>query len=404
MSMDIGAENAKVEIGPGEGEFLARAAALRELVKSEAEKSENAGRTSLKVVEAFREAGLFWLLVPRSVGGHDTSTVAFARMVEEIASADACTAWSMMSNGIATMVASIYCSDEHVARMFGGSHLPVMAATYAPTGKAVRDGESYLCSGRYGFGSGISHADWASSAFVLHEDGKVAMQGDGNPRVVGAFVETSRINILGNWDVVGLQATGSYDYEVPEQKIPESWTFNQYWTEPQRSSRMATLGTITAVCAGHTAELLGIARRSLHEAARMASQKKRLYAAQSIADSPTFRLDFVRNEALFQAARALAYDVFAAADRNADAGKALSQAEIQRVRQVATWVHQVCRDIAVFAFGSVSSSLRKPSALGRNLVDAAVGVQHLIVNQMTLMDASPFIIEKWAEASAQSVE
>lgn len=401
--MDVTINKTNPKVVSDSSEFLCKARELRDLVKAEAVKPENAQNTSAIVVDEFRKAGFYWMMVPRGVGGFDTGIVEFCEVVEELASADSSTAWSMMANCVATMVAANFCTDEHVERMFSGKRKPVMAATYAPSGKAIPDGADYLCSGRYGFGSGIMNADWVSSAFVLNESGNVVMMDDGRPRVLGAFIEASKVKILGNWDVVGLQSTGSYDYEVPEQKVPKSWCFNQYWTEPKRASMAATLGTMIGACSGHTAELLGIARRSLHEAARAATLKKRLYATQSTSDTPVFQLEFTRYEALFQAARALFYNVLKAADEKAAANISPNAEEIQRVRQVATWVHQVCRDITVFSFGSVSSSIRQPSVLGRNLVDAAVGVQHLIINQMTMIDVAPAIIEKWAEDSAQSV-
>lgn len=384
--------------------FAKRAAGLRDLIQSEAEKSENASRTSLVTVEAFREAGFYWLLVPRSLGGADTGIVEFAALAEELSSADSSSGWSLAAQGIATMVAANFCSDEHVGRMFAGARLPVMTATYAPTGNAVRRGGAYVGGGRYSFGSGISHADWVSSALVVQEDGKPVLQDDGKPRVVGAFLPADKVDILGNWDVVGMQATGSFDYEVPEQTIPESWTFNQYWTEPKRPSLAATIGTLVAVCAGHTGVALGIARRSLHEAARAATVKKRLYATASISDAPTFQLDFVRHEALFRAARARAYEVFAEVDRKAAAGEAPSSSEIQRVRQVTTWTHQVCRDVAVAAYGSVSSSLRQPSILGRNVLDVAVAAQHIIASDGALLESAPSIIDEWADENSRSVE
>ncbi len=386
----------------GDG-FVARAMELRALIRAEADKPENAGATSRLVVDAFRDAGFYWLLVPKSLGGADTGITEFAALAEELASADSSSGWSLAAQGIGTMVAANFCGDEHVERMFGGPRPPVMTATYAPTGKAVRDGDFYLGGGRYAFGSGISHADWVSSAMVVHEDGKPVLEADGKPRVVGAFVPADQVRILGNWDVAGMQATGSFDYELPEQKIPASWTFNQYWTEPMRQSRAATVGTLVAVCAGHTGVALGIARRSLHEVAQAASLKKRLYASASVADTPTFKLDFIRHEALFQAARARAYGLFAAADRKADAGEALSEGEIQIIRQMTTWTHHVCRDVAAFAYSSVSSSLRRPSILARNMLDIAVAAQHYIANDMTLFEAAPIVIDRWADESAQSV-
>ncbi len=371
---------------------------------SEAAKPENAVRTSSEVVSAFRNAGFYWLLVPKELGGSDRGLADFTLLAEELSSADSSAGWTIAAQGIATMVAANYGSDAHVERMFGGSRLPVVSATYAPSGKAEATKQGYRGGGRYSFGTGIGHADWVSSALVVHENGKPLTQADGRNRVVGAIVPVDRVNILGNWEVVGMEATGSFDYELPEQDVPADWTFNQYWTEPMRASRAATIGTLTAVCAGHTGVALGIARRSLHEAALAATAKKRLFATNSISDNPTFKLDFVRMDALYQAARSRAYAIFKEVDENADAGATPTETEIHRVRQVATWTHQVCRDVCAFAYGSVSSSLRRPSILGRNLFDAAVASQHVIVSDMSLFDASPSIIDQWASEQTASVE
>ena len=376
--------------------YAERARGLRDLIEAETAKPENSGTMAPALVEALRDAGLFWLLVPRALGGSDVSTVTFIEMVEELAGSDAATAWSLMANSVATMVAATYSSDAHVQRMFGGDRLPIMTSTYAPTGRVVAVDGHYRGGGTHNWGTGIGHADWVSGANVVFENGAPVIGADGKPKVVGAFLRKDQIRLAGNWDVVGLQATGSFDYEVPEQDIPADWTFNQYWTEPQRPSKSANLGTLVVVCAGHTAVMLGIARRALHEAARLTSKKKRLYSADCIAATPVIQTDFLKHEALFQAARALTMDVFAEADRAAEAGHGLTDLQIQRVRQVTTWTHQVCRDVVNQAFGSVSSALRNPSVLGKCMTDIAVAAHHIIAGPMSLVDAAPMIIDSWA--------
>ncbi len=374
-----------------------KAVGLRCLIEAEAAKPENSGTMSPVVVEALRERELFWLLVPTELGGKDVETIAFIQLIEEVAGSDAATAWTLMANSVATMVAAVYSSDAHVARMFGGDRKPIMASSYAPSGRATLADGVYRAGGRHSFGSGIAHADWVSGAHMVIDGETPVMQENGTPKVVGAFLRKDQIELAGNWDVVGLQATGSYDYVVPEQDIPSDWTFNQYWTEPKRDSLAARLGTMVVVCAGHTAVMLGMARRSLHEAARIASQRKRLHSPDCIATTPVFQNEFMKHEALFQAARALTLDTFGHADRLAGQGQAMTDLDLQRVRQVTTWTHGVCKEVVGFAYGSVSSSLRNPSVLGKYLVDSSVGAQHIIANAMSLIDAAPPIIGNWAE-------
>ncbi|WP_088306495.1 acyl-CoA dehydrogenase family protein [Novosphingobium sp. B 225] len=379
-----------------EQDIIKKAESLRDLIEAEAAKPENSGTMSPVVVEALRKHELFWLLVPADLGGQDVETTAFIRLIEEVASSDAATAWTLMANSVATMVAAVYSSDAHIERMFGGANKPIMASTYAPSGRATFANGVYRAGGRHSFGSGIAHADWVSGAHMVMDGEAPVMLDNGMPKVVGAFLPKDQIELAGNWDVVGLQATGSFDYVVPEQDISADWIFNQHWTEPQRESLAAQLGTMVVVCAGHTAVMLGMARRALHEAARIASQRKRLHSPDCIATTPVFQNEFMKHEALFQAARALTLDTFSHADRLAGQGQAMTDLDLQRVRQVTTWTHGVCKDVVGFAYGSVSSSLRNPSVLGKYLVDSSVGAQHIIANAMSLIDAAPPIIENWA--------
>lgn len=44
------------------------------------------------------------------------------------------------------------------------------------------------------------------------------------PEMICYIVPADRVELKGNWDVMGLCGTGSYDYEVPEQFISEGQT------------------------------------------------------------------------------------------------------------------------------------------------------------------------------------
>lgn len=382
-------------------ELLDRARALRGLIEAEAENAERNGTVSLQVVEAMREAGLFWTLCPRALGGSEESILAHIRVLEEISSADGSTGWTLMANATATTVAATHCTDEHVARMFGGHRLPVMALAFAPSGRVTVAEGGYKGGGRFGFGSGIAHADWVSGGLIVMDGGAPRKTADGMPEVIGAFVPKSQIRLHGNWNVTGLQGTGSYDFEIPDQSLPAEWTFNQYFTEPRRGGAISAIGTKCYAAAGHVAVVLGMARRSLQEIARITSQRKRLGSTETIAMSPVFRMEFMKYEALFQAARALVLDAYGSAEATAKTGKPVPTVELSRLRQAVTWGHQAAKEVVLFSFGAgASSSLRNPSVLGRCLRDITVAAQHIIVDPQSMVEAAPDVIARWADTGA----
>jgi alkylation response protein AidB-like acyl-CoA dehydrogenase len=381
-------------------EFVTRARGLRELIEREADNGEKSGTMPPSVVEALRQAELFWVLCPREVGGAAESVLTYMAMLEEVSSFDASTGWTLMANSTATLVAATLCTDEHLARMFGGPTRPVMALTFAPSGRCTPTESGFKGTGRYGFGSGINHADWVSGGMIVHENGKPKMLPNGMPQVVGAFLPKGQIRLLGNWDVVGLQGTGSYDFEIPEQVIPADHTYDQYFTSPRRGGAVAALGVPTTAAAGHVSVVLGMARRALHEIARIASQRKRLGSSEMIASNALFRSEFMKHAALYDAARALVFDRYGVAEAAARAGQPVTKLMQSRMRQAVTWGHIAARDVVQFCYGAgASGSLRNPSVLGRLLRDVSVAAQHIIVDPMSMVEHAPEVIAFWAEPS-----
>lgn len=383
-------------------DYVARARALRGLIEREADNTERNGTLAPVVVDAMRDAELFWLMCPPEVGGAGGGLLTYIAMLEEVSRSDGSSGWTLMANSTATLVAATLCSDSHVDRMFGGPKKPIMALTFAPSGKCVEEGSSIKGTGRYGFGSGIGHADWVSGGMVVHGgDGKPTMLPGGMPKVLGAFVPKDQIKLLGGWNVVGLQGTGSYDFEIPEQSIPADYTFDQYFNNPRRGGAISRIGVPTTAAAGHVAVVLGMARRALQEVARIASMRKRLGSAETIASNALFRAEFMKHEALYRAARALVMESYGDAEKAAKAGQPITKLQTSHMRQAVTWGHTAAREVVQFAYGAgASGSLRNPSVLGRLLKDVSVAAQHILVDPMSMVEMSPDVIASWADADA----
>src|ERR1700680_3811691 len=58
------------------------------------------------IVEALHEARLFRMLVPRSLDGDEVSPVAFMHAIEELAKADASTAWCVAETSVFSTISS----------------------------------------------------------------------------------------------------------------------------------------------------------------------------------------------------------------------------------------------------------------------------------------------------------
>jgi alkylation response protein AidB-like acyl-CoA dehydrogenase len=79
---------------PGFG-LIERARALAPLIAQEADEIERTRRLTAPVTSALIENGLYRVLLPQSLGGTEAPPEIFMQMLEEVAKADASTAWCL---------------------------------------------------------------------------------------------------------------------------------------------------------------------------------------------------------------------------------------------------------------------------------------------------------------------
>src|ERR1700751_6457753 len=91
---------------------------LQALITRKADEIERTRRLTPAVTSALIENGLYRALLPQSVGGHEAPLEIFMQMQEEVAKADASTAWCLGQCSVWAMTAAYL--DADVAReMFG---------------------------------------------------------------------------------------------------------------------------------------------------------------------------------------------------------------------------------------------------------------------------------------------
>lgn len=375
-------------------EYLARAREVAKVIDAEANAIEAGATITRPVYDALAEAGLFWILVPEEYGGAGLDIVSAFKVIQELTRADGSTGWAFMANSCSTGVAVGYTNPEGAREMFAGVDKGITAGMVVPTGKGVRVEGGYRVTGRFQFASGSAHASWIGAGFVVHDDqGNPIVDADGQPEARIAWIPKEKVEFLGNWSVMGMVGTGSYDYQVNDEFVPERFTMDTFSTVPVRPEAVYKLGLLGIGVGGHAPVALGLAERALEEIARIVSEKVRPGYDGFVGDSDVFRIEFARHEALFKAACAFVYEVFGDAEDTAAAGLPISEEQHARLRQAATWVQEVAGDVVMFAHRwAGSATVRTPSVLGRCVRDAAVATQHALIDRMTLSDAAGAIL------------
>lgn len=372
---------------PGPDDLVARARSLRELIETEAEEAERLGTTTKRVIDAVAEQRLFWTMVPEACGGLEAPIETALGVFEELAYADGSTGWSVMANATSTCFVSIYCDDDAVRAVFATDAPGIVAGMFGPVGQAIPVDGGYRITGKYQFGSGIAHASWVAAGAIAQDPatGEATTTPSGLPAMLVGFVPAADIELRGNWDVMGLAGTGSFDYAVDNQDVTLGRTFMLLEANARRGGDMYRLGLFGLVASGHAGFALGVGKRALVEVLETAATKQRMGTFEPVTSQQLFQHDFAMHDAAMRAASSYVYDVFGEAEATVLSGRDCTLVEQQRLRQATTYATRVAADAAHFAYTwAGTNALRNSSVLQRCFRDIHAGTQHIYVDNNTL--------------------
>lgn len=353
---------------------LATARSLRPLIEAHA--SSAGAPVAPEVVAALDAAGLYGGLAPRAVGGLELGLLDNLDLTIEISAADGSTGWCYMACVTTGAFFGAWAGDDFVGSAYAAG-VPRMAGQLAPNGTARRVDGGYVVTGDYQFASAIDHSDLVGMGFLVTD-------GDGPPEFRMGAVAKSAVDVTGNWDVLGLRATASYDYSVRDVFVAEAATFG--YAAPgslaphhRRGGPVYDLGIMILTSVGHAGWALGLARRALDEVTALAPTKHRMGSATRLADSEAFLLDLGRLEQRARASDARVRDVLTRAEAAATAGVA-TPALSAEVRSANAFVTEEAAEVVRACYLLAGTTGLRSGPLERAFRDVHAGTQHAMVN------------------------
>jgi alkylation response protein AidB-like acyl-CoA dehydrogenase len=278
--------------------------------------------------------------VPKELGGSELDPVSSLKVIDQLAYADPSTGWVTMAASLAIGTGAAYLGDQAVEEIFGGERFPVIAGQGTRPGNAVAQDGGHLLSGSWQFASGIKHSGF------IHTLGVV--EGTGEPRIFVLPVEQA--TLVDNWDVMGLRATGSIDYEIDSVFVPEHFSHFAVTETPERGGNLYRLGIINIAGICHSGWALGIARRLIDELAKMVQAKAGRPGA--LGENASFQEGFARAEGIRRAARALIFETWTDVAETIARGEDLSVDQNTNIRLGTVHVTWAAHEVAKFVYAS----------------------------------------------------
>ena len=360
--------------------LLASVESVRDAVAASADESERMGTLSPAAVDAIRDAGLFTLKLPESLGGAEADPVTQIEVIEALAYIDASAGWCMMIGATAIGQPGAFAGDDAITEIFQNGRVPTAATSTSLRGSASPVDGGYVLTGRWPFASGVRHAEWMTAGAGVQAD-----PGTDPVRLTLVF-PVARGRIHDNWHVSGLEGSGSNDISVSDLFVPGAFTWDPTAWAPKRGGAIYRMGRPGFVANEHSGVALGIARRALDEIVAGAPNTKRGNPPTgSLADREPFRGAIAACDLRLRAARALAHEVYENAYQTACKGEAPDAAAQSEMRAVSTHVTMVAIDVVTTAFRYAGgSAIYRSNILQRCLRNINAAAQHFMVSDTAL--------------------
>ena len=362
--------------------------AVRPILEAGVQESEDQGTLAPSSVEALYSSGLLNLKLPQCLGGAEADLVTQLDVLEAVSYVDPAAGWCLMIGAASLGSLGAFLPDEAIEELFVNGEPPLTAGVFAPFGTAAPVGGGYLVNGRWSFGSGIRHSQWVSAG------ARVVTEEEGYPAQVRVALPTAQVTIHDNWQVMGLRGTGSCDFSVENQFVPDRFVTDPMLREPLRGGPLYRMGRPGFVTNEHSAFALGVARRALEAARDTAIAKSRGYSDPNLlARRPTFQRVLGEADLKLRSARALNVETLEKAWETVSRGESPGPAAQARLRAVATYTTDVASEIVsnCFRYGG-GEALFQSSALQQCLRDINAAAQHQMVSDTAYENYGQFML------------
>jgi 3-hydroxy-9,10-secoandrosta-1,3,5(10)-triene-9,17-dione monooxygenase len=200
-------------------ELIARAAALKPLLREQQAENDERGFYSQELHEAFLNAGLYRTLQPRLFGGYEFDIPTFYRAMLEISHGHPSAGWCLTLCASHPFLIASHWSEHAQRELFGADGHFAAPHRVPPQGVLTPVDGGYRLTGQWDFCSGIPY----STHLVC--GARVEIPG-GPPEIFCVAVPRACLRILDDWGgdrTLGMRASGSNSVEIKDAFIPRHY-------------------------------------------------------------------------------------------------------------------------------------------------------------------------------------
>ncbi len=353
---------------------------LAPIIREHADRAEREAEMPQAVADAFHQAGLFRVILPRELSGGGLTIPDLLRLVEEVSRIDASAGWNLAICAGGPIFGQ-FLSRAAYEEIFTDPRGVACGSLNPMTSNAVPIEGGWRFSGRAANASGSAHATYLMAAALVLRDGAPQIVG-GVPVLRAGFFPIKHATILKTWATAGMRGTGSNDCVFENVFVPDEFTFNWLNALPtwQRGPfadiplNMQMAGELAAV-------VLGTARHAIDTLNEIAQAKVPVATQALLRERPLAQIQFAQSEGLLNAARAYFYQCNDEVWRKGAAGESFTVKDFAHVRLgVVTAVKLALQAVDLVADAAGMSSAQTSCPIERCWRDVHTASQHVLLN------------------------
>jgi len=329
-------------------EMIARAEHIGQQADLEVADAERNGGFSLKLRDVVHQAQMHKLLRPKRYGGFGMGPRTFAEVVRTVAQHNASAAWLVYFTALHEQWVAyldpagrqeVYDSDGFTADIF----FPIGKVEYVDGGVKL--------SGQWNFGSGVLWDDWIGLGAFVEVPGY-----DGGPQPCLVCANTKELDIIRNWDTLGLRGTGSHGVKADSTFVPWRRVLplghvkgtgqpvgGAYGDEP-----IFRIPFMPLFCVGFTAIAVGTTQRVLRDLKRRIQERQRVLYGVKEWESPIAQRNLAEMMVKLDGIEALHERYVVQLETWQAANTPLCS--VEDANRINAWRSSICREASEMAF------------------------------------------------------
>lgn len=182
--------------------------------------------------EVFSEEVLTWIAennlwniwVPKDYGGLELSFSEGLFKLQELAKIDGSLGWTVtLCSGANYFIGNL--EPEIAKEIFQNPGATVLGGSGGVSGKAEKLGDIYKINGTWKYATGAPYLSHFTLNAEIFENGSALLNKDGSPQTRSFVLPRKKVNVIKDWNTMGLKASATHSFEVKNALVPESYSF-----------------------------------------------------------------------------------------------------------------------------------------------------------------------------------